>query len=104
MNSRDTSRQWRLETLALHGDPALGPTAGAEALSIHQTAAYDFASAEEAAARFTLEDSGPIYSRIGNPTVDAFERRMAALEGGAGAAAVASGRDANFNAVRSSPR
>src|SRR5260221_12285086 len=99
MNPRDTSRHWRLETLALHGDPALGPIAGAEALSIHQTAAYDFASAEEAAARFTLEDFGPIYSRLGNPTVDAFERRMASLEGGIGALATASGQAATFYAI-----
>jgi O-acetylhomoserine (thiol)-lyase len=99
MNPRDTSRPWRLETLALHGDPALGPTAGAQALPIYQTAAYDFASAEEAAARFTLEDFGPIYTRIGNPTVDAFERRMAALEGGIGAVATASGQAATFNAI-----
>jgi O-acetylhomoserine (thiol)-lyase len=99
MKSRGKSRQWRLETLALHGDPALGPVAGAQALPIHQTAAYDFSSAEEAAARFALEDVGPTYTRIGNPTVDAFERRMAALEGGVGALATASGQAATFYAV-----
>jgi O-acetylhomoserine (thiol)-lyase len=99
MKKKNESRQWRLETLALHGDPALGPIAGATALPIHQTAAYDFASAEEAAARFTLEDFGPIYTRIGNPTVAAFEQRMAALEGGIGALATASGQAATFYAV-----
>lgn len=93
------TRQWRLETLALHGDPALGPVAGATAVPIHQTAAYDFTSAEEAAARFALDDPGPIYSRIGNPTVSAFEQRMAALEGGIGAVATASGQAATFFAL-----
>ncbi|MCS6776623.1 MAG: O-acetylhomoserine aminocarboxypropyltransferase/cysteine synthase family protein [Chloroherpetonaceae bacterium] len=99
MNHGPKTRQWRLETLALHGDPALGPVAGATALPIHQTAAYNFASVEEAAARFVLDDSGPIYSRIGNPTVSAFEQRMAALEGGIGAVATASGQAAAFFAV-----
>ncbi len=99
MASRDRSRQWRLETLALHGDPALGPTAGAQALPIHQTAAFDFETAEEAAARFALEEAGPIYTRIGNPTVEAFERRIAALEGGIGALATASGQAATFYAL-----
>lgn len=99
MKQKKESRQWRLETLALHGDPALGPTAGATALPIHQTAAYDFSSAEEAADRFTLDDFGPIYTRLGNPTVAAFEQRMAAIEGGIGALATASGQAATFYAV-----
>src|SRR5690242_2712192 len=99
MKARDISPQWRLETLALHGDPALGPTAGAQSLPIHQTASFDFASAEEAAARFALEDFGPTSTRIGNPTVDAFERRMAAIEGGVGAVATASGQAATFYAI-----
>jgi O-acetylhomoserine (thiol)-lyase len=99
MNHMDNPQPWRLETLALHGDPALGPTAGAEALPIHQTAAFHFKSPEEAAARFGLEELGPLYTRIGNPTVDAFERRMAALEGGIGAVATASGQAATFYAI-----
>jgi O-acetylhomoserine (thiol)-lyase len=99
MSSTNESRQWRLETLALHGDPTLGPMAGAQALPIHQTTAFDFASPEEAAARFALEDFGPLYSRIGNPTVEAFERRMASIEGGVGALATASGQAATFYAI-----
>lgn len=92
-------RQWRLETIALHGDPALGPVANAQSAPIHQTAAFAFESTEQAAGRFALEEEGPIYSRIGNPTVDAFERRMAALEGGIGALAASSGQAAAFYAV-----
>jgi O-acetylhomoserine (thiol)-lyase len=99
MNPRDKSPQWRLETLALHGDPALGPVAGAQALPIYQTAAFDFPTAEEAAARFALEEEGAVYTRIGNPTIEAFERRVAALEGGVGALATASGQAATFYAV-----
>src|SRR5690348_7898580 len=98
MNNPD-SRQWRLETLALHGDPRLGPTAGATALPIHQTAAFDFPSAEAAAERFALEAEGPIYTRVGNPTVEAFEQRIAALEDGIGALATASGQAATFYAI-----
>lgn len=93
------SGQWRLETLALHGDPALGPVAGAQAVPIEQTAAFDLPSADAAAARFSLEDPGPIYTRLGNPTVDAFERRAASLEGGIGALATASGQAATFYAL-----
>jgi len=99
MKLKTDSRQWRLETVALHGDPAQGPTTSAQALPIHQSAAFQFTSAEEAAARFALEDTGPIYTRIGNPTVEGFERRMAALEGGVGALATASGQAATFYAI-----
>lgn len=99
MNPTNNTQPWRLETLALHGDPALGPTAGAQALPIYQTAAFDFESPEQAAARFGLEDFGPLYTRIGNPTIDEFERRMAALEGGIGAVATASGQAATFYAI-----
>lgn len=99
MNKRVGSGRWRLETMALHGDPELGATVGAEAVPIHQTAAFEFGSAEQAAARFALDEAGPVYSRLGNPTVEAFERRMAALEGGIGALATASGQAATFYAV-----
>ncbi|HXG22919.1 MAG TPA: aminotransferase class I/II-fold pyridoxal phosphate-dependent enzyme [Chthonomonadales bacterium] len=99
MNPTNNTPPWRLETLALHGDPALGPTAGAQALPIYQTAAFDFETPEQAAARFRLEDFGPLYTRIGNPTIDEFERRMAALEGGIGAVATASGQAATFYAI-----
>jgi O-acetylhomoserine (thiol)-lyase len=99
MNTRVGFRRWRLETLALHGDPALGETAGAQAAPIHQTAAFEFGSSQEAAARFALDEFGPIYSRMGNPTVDVFERRIASIEGGIGALATASGQAATFYAI-----
>src|SRR2546423_6588869 len=99
MKTKTASRQWRLETLALHGRPGAENATGSHSLPIHQTAAFKFASAEEAAARFSLDDPGPVYSRIGNPTVEAFEERMAAIEGGIGALAAASGQSAVFFAV-----
>src|SRR5437867_12915277 len=99
MNQTTASRQWRLETLALHGAPTEARESGPHALPIVQTAAFQFASAEEAAARFALDDLGPIYSRMGNPTVTAFEERMAAIEGGIGALATASGQAAAFYAI-----
>src|SRR5262249_45322948 len=99
MSNKTDSRQWRLETLALHGRPNGARPAGPHSLSICQTAAFTFDSSEQAAARFALEDFGPIYSRLGNPTVDAFEERMAAIEGGIGAVAAASGQAAVFNAI-----
>jgi O-acetylhomoserine (thiol)-lyase len=69
------------------------------AVPIYQTTAYDFGSAETAAARFALSELGPIYTRLNNPTTDVLETRVAALEGGAAAVAVASGQSASFFAV-----
>src|SRR5882724_12043382 len=80
MLDKSSSRQWRLETLALHGRPTDERHSGPHSLPICQTAAFTFDSSEQAAARFALDDFGPIYSRLGNPTVDAFEERMAAIE------------------------
>ena len=80
------------ETLQLHaGLPAPESAAGACAVPIYQTAAYRFGSARQAADRFSFADPGNIYSRLTNPTQEVLETRMAALEGGKAALAVASG-------------
>ena len=80
------------ETLQLHvGQESADPATDARAVPIYQTASYVFHNCEHAAARFGLADAGNIYSRLTNTTQDIFERRIAALEGGVGALAVASG-------------
>lgn len=82
----------RFETLQLHvGQERPDKATGARAVPIYQTASFVFDNAEHAAARFGLQDPGDIYSRLGNPTQTVFEQRMAALEGGVAALAVASG-------------
>ncbi|WP_426609869.1 O-acetylhomoserine aminocarboxypropyltransferase/cysteine synthase family protein [Bradyrhizobium sp. McL0616] len=83
------------ETLALHGGSYRSdPATGAVAVPIYQTTSFQFENADHASRLFALEQLGPIYTRIGNPTQDAFETRLAALEGGAAALAVASGQTA----------
>ncbi len=84
----------RSETIAVHGGYEVEPTTKAVAVPIYQTVAYEFESADHGAALFNLEAEGYRYSRIANPTVDVLERRMAALEGGVEALAVASGQAA----------
>ena len=84
----------RSETLAIHGGYDGDPTTKAVAVPIYQTAAYEFDSAEHGAALFNLEVPGFRYTRINNPTVDVLDRRVALLEGGAGALCVASGQAA----------
>ena len=85
----------RLETLAIHaGQESPDPATGARAVPIYQTTSYVFKDTAHAANLFALKEFGNIYSRIMNPTNDVFERRMAALEGGTGALAVASGQAA----------
>ena len=80
------------ETLQLHvGQESADPASDARAVPIYQTASYVFHNCEHAAARFGLADAGNIYSRLTNTTQDIFQRRIAALEGGVGALAVASG-------------
>lgn len=84
-----------LNTLAVQaGQEQADPTTDSRAVPIYQTAAYVFRNAEHAAARFGLSDPGNIYGRLTNTTTDIFERRIAALEGGVGALAVASGQAA----------
>jgi len=85
-------RKFRFETLQLHvGQEEADPVTDSRAVPIYQTTAYVFNNSEHAAARFALEDAGNIYSRLTNPTNDVFEKRVAALEGGIAALAVASG-------------
>ncbi len=83
-----------LETLALHGGQAPDPATGARAVPIYQTTSYQFNDSDHAARLFGLQEFGNIYTRIMNPTTDVFEKRVAALEGGVGALAYASGQAA----------
>src|SRR6516225_6624762 len=84
----------RRETIAIHSGYDVEPTTKSVAVPIYQTAAYEFDSAEHAAALFNLEAEGFRYSRISNPTTAVLERRVAALEGGVEALAVSSGQAA----------
>lgn len=85
----------KLDTLALHaGQETADPATNARAVPIYQTTSYVFKSTEQAANLFALKELGNIYTRIMNPTTDVFERRVAAIEGGTGALAVASGQAA----------
>ena len=85
----------KLDTLAIHaGQETADPATNARAVPIYQTASYVFKSTEHAANLFALKELGNIYTRIMNPTTDVFEKRVAAIEGGTGALAVASGQAA----------
>ncbi len=88
--------QYGFRTRAVHAGGAPDPTTGARAVPIYQTTSFVFEDATEAATLFALQKYGNIYSRIANPTVAAFEERMASLEGGLGAVATASGQAAEF--------
>jgi O-acetylhomoserine (thiol)-lyase len=83
-----------VETLALHGGQEPDPTTGARALPIYQTTSYQFKSTEHAANLFGLREFGNIYTRLMNPTTDVLEKRIAAIDGGVGALAAASGQSA----------
>ena len=89
----------RLETLALHAGQTPDAATGSRAVPIYQTTSFVFRDAEHAANLFALKELGNIYTRIMNPTTDVFEKRVAALEGGTGALAVASGQAAEMLAV-----
>lgn len=84
----------KLATLALHAGQVPDPTTGSRAVPIYQTTSYVFKDTDHAARLFALKEFGNIYTRFMNPTTDVFERRMAAIEGGTGALAVASGQAA----------
>src|SRR5690625_7445360 len=85
-------RQYQFETLAIHaGQQEIDPTTMSRALPIYQTTSYGFRDTDHAADLFGLRELGNIYTRITNPTNDAFEQRVAALEGGQAAVATASG-------------
>lgn len=90
--SNDSS--YSLETLAVHAGQQIDPTTMSRAVPIYQTSSYGFRDTEHAANLFALKEFGNIYTRIMNPTSDVFEQRVAALEGGAAALAVASGQSA----------
>jgi len=90
----------RLETLAVHGGYSPDPTTRAVAVPVHQTTSYAFDSAQHGADLFDLKVQGNIYSRIMNPTNDVLEKRLAAMEGGIGGLAVASGMAAITAAIQ----
>lgn len=94
-----TQPQWSFETRQIHAGQEPDPTTGARALPIYQTTSFVFPDAGVAAARFALQDLGPIYTRIGNPTQEVVENRVASLEGGVGALLVASGQAAESLAI-----
>lgn len=101
----NNQQNFKFETLALHaGQEQPDPATDARAVPIYTTTAYVFPDAETAAARFQLKENGNIYSRLTNPTNDVFERRIAALEGGAAALATASGAAAAAYAVQNIAR
>ena len=90
---------WRFDTKAVHAGQVVDETAKARAVPIYQTTSYLFDDAQHAADVFSLSKPGNIYTRIGNPTTAVFEERMAALEGGSGALALASGQAAETIAL-----
>lgn len=92
------------ETLVLHAGHRGDPTTGSVAVPIHQTASFQFPDVETACARFALQEIGPIYTRVGNPTTDVLEQRMAALEGGVAALAVSSGQAATAMSIQNIAR
>lgn len=91
-----TTQKLKFETLQQHAGQQPDPVTGSRAVPIHQTTSYVFKNAEHAANLFALKEFGNIYTRIMNPTSDVFEQRMASLEGGVAALAVASGHAAQF--------
>ncbi len=99
-----TDRKLHPKTLALHAGWRADPATGAVAPPIYQTTSYQFQSTEHAGNLFALRELGNIYTRIGNPTVDILEQRLAALEGGVAALAVASGQAASAFSIQNLAR
>lgn len=93
------SASHKFETLQVHAGQEIDPTTGSRAVPIYQTTSYGFKNSEHGANLFALKEFGNIYTRIMNPTTDVFEKRIAALEGGVAALAVASGQAAQFIAL-----
>ena len=89
-------RNWGFRTRALHAGGRPDPATGSRAVPIYQSTSFVFEDTADAADKFALQKYGTIYTRISNPTVNAFEERMASLEGGIGAVATASGMSAEF--------
>jgi O-acetylhomoserine (thiol)-lyase len=94
-----SDKKWSFETLQIHAGQTPDPTTGARALPLYQTTAYQFRDTQHAANLFGLAELGNIYTRIMNPTQDAVEQRLAALEGGVAALLLASGSAATTFAV-----
>jgi len=94
-----SERKFKFDTLQVHAGQKPDPTTGSRAVPIYQTTSYVFTDTDHAANLFALKEFGNIYTRIMNPTTDVFEQRMAALEGGVGALAVASGSAAITYAI-----
>jgi O-acetylhomoserine (thiol)-lyase len=94
-----SNQEYRFDTLAVRGGYAPDPVFHAVSVPIYQTTAYEFESVQHATELFELKRSGYIYSRMHNPTVDALEKRVAALDGGIGAVAMSSGHGVMFAAL-----
>src|SRR4030043_1016835 len=90
----NTENKLKIETLALHGGQETDPATGSRAVPIYQTTSYQFRDTEHAANLFGLKEFGNISTRLMTPTTDVFEKRVALLDGGVGALAVASGQSA----------
>lgn len=99
MSTNGKSKNYKFETLQLHAGQEPDPATGSRAVPIYQTSSYQFNDTEHAATLFALKDFGNIYTRIMNPTTDVFEKRIAALEGGAAAVATSSGQAAQFLSI-----
>lgn len=99
MSENGHQHEYGFNTLSLHAGYRPDPTTGARAVPIYQTTSYQFRDTDHAAALFALQEPGNIYTRIMNPTTDVFEQRIAALEGGIGALATASGQAAQLLAI-----
>jgi O-acetylhomoserine (thiol)-lyase len=99
MTNGTESRKFGFNTRQLHAGQQPDPTTGSRAVPIYQTTSYNFKSTEHAANLFSLKEFGNIYTRIMNPTSDVFEQRIADLEGGVGALAVASGHAAQAQTI-----
>ena len=98
-DQKSQERQYGFDTLALHAGQEVDPATTARAVPIYQTTSYVFNDTEHASNLFSLAEEGNIYTRIMNPTTDVFEKRIAALEGGVGALATASGQAAQTLAI-----
>lgn len=94
-----TEKEYRLATKAIHAGQQLDPTTLSRAVPIYQTSSYVFTDSDHAAGLFDLSQVGYTYSRINNPTIEAFEKRIASLESGVGALAVSSGQSASTIAI-----
>src|SRR5690606_40199071 len=105
MSDRETKPEaQRPETIVLHAGWRADPATGAVAVPIYQTTSYQFRDAEHAASLFALKELGNIYTRIMNPTTDVLEKRIAALDRGEAALAVASGQAASAYAIQNLAR